>query len=477
MRLYEDLVGAFGTKIHFRVNRTKVKELLPQGVNLQMVVDDVSYPVIELDGHSLLLNVTGSTPNWGETTIDIQLQGVSVGRGKAHMTDIDPSSITAIFSLLGWVFDLQGLTHQYEESVLSNELRGGASRIRDLVPEKFRNAVDKAAHFLHHYKAVLDRHEDRIRRTGRGSIPELLEQAHAEILKQWTAIDAEASNEAWGFMGDRATVKAAKLYTERMVTPLLMGAPMYNRSYNKPLGYPGDYQVMVYSYDNLFLGDSVFNQVFHKIVTDHPLAYGIRTRKDLMVEKMYQEHDLAISQERAFHAMSLGCGPAREVLEYIEKRRTWPGKAVWTLIDQERETLDVAYRNGNAALARHRASGDLNCFNLSFGQLLADISLLKEAPEQDFIYCVGLFDYLKEEKAQQVANTLFSFLKPGGLLAIGNAIGPNPHFWTLEFILDWSLKYRNREDIARFGAMLPSTTQIEVVVEKSESYAFMLARK
>ena len=35
----------------------------------------------------------------------------------------------------------------------------------------------------------------------------------------------------------------------------------------------------------------------------------------------------------------------------------------------------------------------------------------------------------------------------GGLLAIGNALGPNDHFWMCEFACDWTLIYRDRDDL------------------------------
>ena len=38
---------------------------------------------------------------------------------------------------------------------------------------------------------------------------------------------------------------------------------------------------------------------------------------------------------------------------------------------------------------------------------------------------------------------------PSGLLAIGNALAPNHWFWTTEFISDWTLLYRTREEMLR----------------------------
>ncbi len=88
------------------------------------------------------------------------------------------------------------------------------------------------------------------------------------------------------------------------------------------MGYPGDYQVMLYYYNKSFEGDSVFAKVFHRIGIEHPMAHGVCTRKDFIVELMEQEHDRVLAERGdgcEFRVASLGCGPAREVSDYVSK--------------------------------------------------------------------------------------------------------------------------------------------------------------
>jgi SAM-dependent methyltransferase len=192
---------------------------------------------------------------------------------------------------------------------------------------------------------------------------------------------------------------------------------------------------------------------------------------------MKAEHEAALARGNEFRVTSLGCGPAREVVEFIENRGAWPGKVTWTLIDQEEETLSVAYRDGQRALLENHARGELSCLNLSFGQLLSDPAILSTAPQQDFVYSVGLFDYLRENRAQALVQTLYERLKPGGLLAIGNAIAPNLHFWALEFLVDWTLLYRTRSQMSKLAARLPSQAEVSVATEPGQAYFFLLVRR
>ena len=254
---------------------------------------------------------------------------------------------------------------------------------------------------------------------------------------------------------------------------------MIRRSYGKPLGYPGDYQVMLYYYNNALEGDSAFAKVFHKFFVEHPLSHGVRTRKDYIVDALGREHRRATGARAGgtFRAASLGCGPAREIADYVRRAGAWHGDAVFTLIDQEDETLSVAHRDAGAALARTGADGALQCLNLSFGQLLAEPDLLPDRNPQDVIYSTGLFDYLRESRAQPLLRALYERLAPGGLLLIGNALGPNRHFWSPEFVLDWTLLYRTDAEMRRLAAQLPEEAEVDVELETGGAYWFLVVRR
>jgi len=76
-----------------------------------------------------------------------------------------------------------------------------------------------------------------------------------------------------------------------------------------------------------------------------------------------------------------------------------------------------------------------------------------------------------------LVRTLFDQLAVGGLIALGNAMGPNDHFWTPEFVLDWTMLYRTREEMLRLGQRLPETAEVSVEIEPGKAYYFLLIRK
>jgi extracellular factor (EF) 3-hydroxypalmitic acid methyl ester biosynthesis protein len=483
---YEELVGALGRGVFFRPERKRVRDLLSRDAEPRLVVGGEAYKLFDVSMNGLSFECPAGQGQWEagcEVELSLQLYGDSAYRGRARVVRVKAQHASARVAVMltSGFLDLPDMIRRDEEGRLMRELHGGADQVHRSVPEPYRQIVARAVHFVQFYRRALARHEARLK-ADPGSAEErsvsLARVATEALRPRWAEVERSASEAALSFLEDSKALRAAKEYTETSLTPLLLGSPMIRRSYLKPLGYPGDYQTMLYTYGDAYEGECAFDRVFHKLTTEHPLANGIRTRKDYIVGHMHAEQQRA--QQRGdddYRVTSLGCGPAREVSEFIRARGSWSGRATWTLIDQEEETLSVAYRDSHRALIENHARGDLNCLNLSFGQLLSDTGLLANAPAQDFVYSVGLFDYLREERAQALVATLYDRLKPGGLMAIGNAISPNLHFWTLEFLLDWTLLYRNRAQMSRLAARLPGNAEISVEAEPGQAYYFLLVRR
>ncbi len=217
----------------------------------------------------------------------------------------------------------------------------------------------------------------------------------------------------------------------------------------------------------------------HKVSLQHPLCAGVRGRKDLVVELIAGEHRRIVEssgEESDFRIVSLGCGPAREASEYIAKVKGWPGRMAWTLIDPE-EGVERSLQGKPEGDQQVGLSVDLHLLNLAFGQMLTEGLPLREPGSQHFIYAAGVFDYLKKFSAQKLIGAMYDLLAPGGLIAVGNAVAPNDFFWSAEMLTDWSLIYRNEEEMRELTRKLPESTEIEVVKEPNGAFFFLLVRK
>ncbi len=489
-RTYEELMGALGRAMYYRPERKRVRDLLSRDARPQLLVAGHEYPLfdISMNGVSLLVDDGQPVLTVGrETDLTLLLYGREAYRGRARVARVEPgprNSQRVGMGLLSGFLDLPAIQHQDDDGRLERALRFGPEYWRHKIPRPFQEAVTRAAHFVHHYRRILDNHEARYRTPGGGgqaAVDALAVRALDALRGPWAEIQTEASRAAIACLEDRDVLVAAKQMTETLVTTVMMPAPLVTRTYYKPLGYAGDYQVMLYYYDNLLEGDSVFARVFHKFGAEHPLSAGVRTRKDYVIGKMAREHARVLAsagpEGATFSVTSLGCGPGREVSEYLATGTVWPGRLALTLIDQEDQALSIAYHECQREIVSRDLAASLSCLNLSFVQMLRDPSLVPVDQQQDFIVSTGLFDYLRESTAQALVLGLYQRLKSGGLLTLGNALGPNEFFWTPEFLVDWTILYRSREDMLRLARLLPESASVDVEVEPGNAYYFLVIRK
>jgi extracellular factor (EF) 3-hydroxypalmitic acid methyl ester biosynthesis protein len=93
----------------------------------------------------------------------------------------------------------------------------------------------------------------------------------------------------------------------------------------------------------------------------------------------------------------------------------------------------------------------------------------------DFIYVLGLYDYLSDETGSRLLSRLFGMLKPGGKVWLANFTG---NLWStgfMEAVMDWWLVYRTPEQMLAFGAAVPkeSVAWREVFLDPTGNVAFL----
>ena len=485
---YESLMGVIARSVFFRPERQRVRELLSRDARPKLLVNGTEYPLFDLSMNGVSFLSPQGTDSWkigDDLDLALLLHGEEVYRGAARIarTEKGPRGARIGVGLCTGFLDLPEIHRTDDEKRLERDLSKGPQELSSRVPKRYRKTMSDIVYFLQYYRSSLGEHERRYR-SGlgyNGEFVELAKRAYEAIRDPWSKLQVEASRSALECLKDRDVLLAAKDYTETLVTPLMMDAPFIRRAHSKPLGYPGDFQLMEWCYANSFEGNNVFGQVFHKFFVDHyPLSVGVRTRKDFMVDLIGTEHRRVLENDgeaAVFCTVSLGCGPAREVSEYIRRNRTWPGKTLWTLVDQEEEALSVAYQASRREIGKWQSNADLSLLNLSFVQMLNEGFPLQEPGTQNLIFSVGLFDYLRESRAQTLIPALYELLSDGGLLAIGNAVAPNEFYWGAEFLADWTLLYRTKDEMKDLAALLPGSAEVDVIAEPSGAYYFLLIRK
>ncbi len=482
-------MGALGRSVYYRPERQRVRELLSRDANPKLLVNGCHFPLFDVSMNGVSFLSGGGQGEWAvgdemDLTLVFHEEEVYKGKARVARSEFGPGKQVRVgLGLANGFLDLPELTRRDDEKRLERDLKDGPDGRFSLVPEQFKVEVGRIGRFLAFYRRSLARHERlyNSRSGGQKASLELAERTLDAIRDRWWEMQIRASRSALACLESAEVLRSAKEYTETVVTPLVLESPIGFRAYTKPLGYPGDFQVMQYYYNNAYEGETAFGKVIHKFyVGDFPLGVGVRTRKELILRMMEEEHKRIVAlrgDDARFRVVSLGCGPAAEVSDFIDRNSPWPGKVVWTLVDQEEEALSVAYRDVRSRMSAADCDGQLNLLNLSFAQMLTDGLPLREPKSQDFIFATGLFDYIREKRAQALLRSLYDLVSTGGVLTVGNAVAPNEFFWATEFLVDWTLLFRTREEMKRLADSLPSTAEIDVIPDSSGAYFFLVIRK
>ncbi|XDD51650.1 class I SAM-dependent methyltransferase [Leptospira sp. WS92.C1] len=264
-------------------------------------------------------------------------------------------------------------------------------------------------------------------------------------LAEQTKHFSKDENEAHGF------------FFRKQVWDFILHSAFMVRTNLKPRGYAGDYEMMKMIYENENVGQTIFSQLLHSYPLQIPAAEAVRNRRRLIASQI---RDAIQNHEGSdFRAMSVACGPAEEI-EEVFSEITEVGQVHFTLLDQDTEALRVATNTVNQLELERGLVINVRYINDSVRSMLRIRNLPEVWGRFDFIYSMGLFDYLTPPVARAVLSRMFEMLKPGGRLVVGNFHSDNPDRAFMEYWLDWVLYHRTEEEMLELGADLPGQSRV-----------------
>jgi SAM-dependent methyltransferase len=271
----------------------------------------------------------------------------------------------------------------------------------------------------------------------------------------------------------RADRDALGEFSARHLQDILMQAPWMHRARHKPLGYPGDFQVMNYAYNDPFSGPTLFAKALSLSFLSTPAARALGTRKELIKAQLRALMDDATSTE-PLRILSVAAGPAQEIFELLAERRSGTRPLEIVLFDQDRRALSYAHGRLRRLLgAPHGNAVKLVYRHDSIKRLLLGADVFGGEGRFDAIYSCGLFDYLQTRTATALCRSLYALLAPGGTLYVGNMVPANPSRWVMELHLDWYLIYRELDELLQIGRAAAPDARIELLEEETRVNPFV----
>lgn len=465
MLAYEELKGAAGREIWFRPPRHDARKLFPHNPP-RVRVQSHAYRLhnISLGGLAAISNhAADGVLEVGEVVpLTLQQSGLSIFEGQARVCRSESMVFGAkvAFALLNSYVDFDKLlSRNVQAQIAAKDAYLNAERAQ-LVPKEYRIFISDVLSVLRSYRALLDENAALT-----GQFPHAFDEENAfqaceaRLVQHWRSLWRTGNDIVGEMMNQREIREATKEFTELVLTPEMRVGAIWDRSYAKPLGYPGDFQIMNQVYDWGLAGTSVYQKLIHRLGQE--TAKCVATRAEVVC-KHIADVVRRNGVSRPARVLSLGSGPAREVEHFLAGPDFPEGHVAFTLVDQEDAALTYAYEKTYPHIVAAGGRVRVQCLNTSFTDILRINGGLENVPPQDMVYSVGLFDYLTDRRATMLLRKLYDMLAPGGLLIIGNMNqAPFSTLWPMEFISDWTLEYRTEEQMLAWAKDLPGTVHTE----------------
>jgi extracellular factor (EF) 3-hydroxypalmitic acid methyl ester biosynthesis protein len=257
-------------------------------------------------------------------------------------------------------------------------------------------------------------------------------------------------------------------YMRRQMHPLVLCAPFANRTFHKPLGYAGDYEMVNMIARNQHEGGSLFAKVINTWFLRQAPAEAHRNRIQYLEETLATETLRVFRRHRPARIFNLACGPAQEIQAFLAKNPLCEHTRL-TLLDFNEETLRYLRNILDDLKRRHSRGTPIEYIKRSVHHIIKESSRTKDRatePPYDFVYCAGLFDYLSNQVCQRLMNIMYDWVAPGGLLVATNVEPRNPLRNGMEHLLDWHLIYRTA---AQMRSLAPTSARAEDCCVRAEA--------
>jgi extracellular factor (EF) 3-hydroxypalmitic acid methyl ester biosynthesis protein len=387
-----------------------------------------------------------------------------VYRGRAVVTSLVSTGLTAVVSVT--------LPDEWRElSVLNGE--GGSFGLES---RTFVDAWDKRQQVRGSYQASINELRAYLGEVSRwvaqmdmvADLPgrarrELDDDAFYELadplIERMLGYTAQLESEARDVAPELTAIHRA--YAQSALHPLLLRSPFVYRTYTKPLGYAGDYEMVNQIINNPRQGPNTYFEIVNVGFLRARVAEAHRNRIDILVEFLKKLARQAFEQKRPFVITNVGCGPAVEIQRFIREFEH-SDYLHFQLIDFSDTTLSYTREALEGVAKECGKEINIKYIHNSVHELIksknrdVDSNNLKS----DAVYCAGLFDYLSDKVCARLLEYFSALTTSGGKILVTNVHRDNPErVFTMEHLLEWYLIYRDESDLK---AVFPKTIDGEI---------------
>ena len=340
------------------------------------------------------------------------------------------------------------------------------------IDPKFKAIVADMHGFLSEYKNFLE--SPMVALLGRERPwPEILENVKAGFCERMDSYFKEL--EKIGHTPERTEddQRTYTAYFQGHILPFLLSSSLWHRIYFKPLGYPGDYEIMRLIKENAYEGPTLFSQLLNKFALEATLAQANRNRIKFLSNRIAEIVENSGLQR--VEILSIACGPALEIERLLQDHKDLGDRISLTLLDQDISTLRCAQENLYRNRILYDSKMELSFLHKSIGGFLREITKKKnKIGKYHLIYIFGLFDYFDDKTCKFCLKHTSKLLHEEGTILLSNYSLDNHHDRTfVEFGGEWYMIYRDKQQMFQLCKGLGNVKDVTVKEDETGVIKFL----
>lgn len=286
---------------------------------------------------------------------------------------------------------------------------------------------------------------------------EVLEHLADSVLPKMQELFTRFELEAKKVSGDDLMMH--KMYAQHDLHPLLMRSPFVHRTFTKPLGYAGDYEMVNMMTRSGWEGPTTYAKLVNYFHILAGPAEAHRNRLSILYGRLKELSLKAQANGSRVRILNIACGPALEIQRFLDNEPS-ADHCEFHLLDFNQTTLDYTRNRLESISTDNQRCATIEYIHESVHKLLkkahADEIDLGES-SYDLVYCAGLFDYLSDRVCSRLLKLFHRLAKPDGLVLATNVDPSNESISLMEHLLEWYLIYRSEEHLESLARGLGET--------------------